>query len=728
MILGHSALSGQRALLIAAVLVSWCALPFGTNTAPAQSVPPYPKGIWTSVGVDDDVPPEVVNNLGIVGVGVAEDWSVVNPAPGVYDWTQLDSRLAKAKAAGFQYISIAVTDSSDKTPQWLLDSLPEDQKVALLDTADQHKTFCQPILTALYWNPVFHQARLNLIAAFGARYTSDPAIVATNAATFANHHSNDWNIQDWIGTVQCPSCPQPPPTECGEVFVDEVQQWMDAGWTEQQMLQVGKEICDAAAAAFPNQNIKLPIGGLTDDRMSTPDGDPANGNYSQLARDIENYVYGNAALGIPPQPYANRFYMQRNVVTATWKNGDYYDTYTPPFQAEGYIKYMIRNHAKPAEVGGLTPGRAGLQMVAAAMLGSTDGCKLGGGANSPCGPTCDPGCVLQTALDVARTYNTDFIEIFAQDAQEPAFYSMITAATLAMGGTPRGGPTPTPTPTVTPTPTPTPSATPTPTSTPSPTPNPKRLRNLSTRVQVSGGDSVMIGGFIILGDTSKDVVIRALGPSLTALGVQHALADPELELYDSMGTLVEQNDNWTSLPPGTVPVELEPTNPLEAVIAQTLSPGTYTAVLRGTDASSGNALCELFDLDQTDGSSLRNISTRGEVGTGDGVMIGGFILGGTDPTKLMIRAIGPSLTEANVPGALPDPMLELHDSKGSLILQNDNWRSTQEQQIIDSTLPPANDRESAIIATLPPGAYTAVVRDAGGLTGVGLVEVYSLDP
>jgi hypothetical protein len=400
----------------------------------------------------------LINNLGIVGVGVSEDWNVVNPAAGVYDWTQLDSRVAKAKAAGFQYIALAVTDSSDKTPQWLLDLLPEDQKVALLDIASQHNTFCEPILTALYWNPVFHQARLDLIAAAGAHYTSDPAIVATNAATFCNHHSNDWNIQDWVGTVECPTCPQLPPMRCGDVSVDQVQQWMDAGWTEQQMLQVGKEICDAAAAAFPNQNLKLPIGGLTDNRMSTPDGDPAEGNYSQLARDIENYVYGNADLGIPPQPYANRFYMQRSVFTATWKNGDYYDTYTPPFTAEGYIKYMIRNHAKPADVGGLTPGQAGLQMVTAAMLGSINDCRLGGGPNGPCGPTCDPGCVLQTALDIARTYNTDYIEVFAQDAREPAFYSMITAATLAMGGTPRGMPTPTPTPTPTP-PLPAPNAT-----------------------------------------------------------------------------------------------------------------------------------------------------------------------------------------------------------------------------------------------------------------------------
>ena len=237
----------------------------------------------------------------------------------------------------------------------------------------------------------------------------------------------------------------------------------------------------------------------------------------------------------------------------------------------------------------------------------------------------------------------------------------------------------------------------------------------------------MIGGFIIEGDSNKDIIVRALGPSLAALGVKNTLGDPVLELYDSAGAIVDQNDNWTSLPSGTVPPELQPANSLEAVIVTSLPPGSYTAVLRSADGSTGNALCELYDL-SPENSSLRNISTRGQAGTGDDVMIGGFIVGGTNPSKVIIRAIGPSLGTAGVAGALLDPVLELHDGQGSLIFQNDNWRSDQEQQIIDSTVPPSNDQESAIVATLPPGAYTAVVRGAGGTAGVALVEVYALDP
>ena len=425
----YSALPRQRALILAAVLVSWCAIVFGANTA--QSAPPYPIGVWGQFGVGHDIDPGVVANLGIVGIGISDDWAEVEPSPGVYDWSTLDAKIAEAKAAGFQYLSLAVTDSSSQTPQWLLDSLPPDQKVALIDPASSHDTFCQPILTVLPWNPTFHQARLDLIAAMGARYTNDPAIVAVNMASFANHNTQDWNIQDTIGTIVCPRCPQPPPTLCGTIVVDQPAQWLAAGWTEPTMLEIGKEMCDAAAAAFPNQNIKLPIGGLDITYLAF-----SGGTFTTLCRDIENYVYGNASLRIPPRPYANRFYMQRNTVDANWGDGTQYDTYTPGFDSERYIKYMIRAHAAPLPPW-TTPRQSGLQMVSAAMLGDTNNCRQGGGTNGPCGPTCDPVCVMQASLQVATTYNAAFIEIWAQDDVDPLFYNMIRAATIAMGGTPR---------------------------------------------------------------------------------------------------------------------------------------------------------------------------------------------------------------------------------------------------------------------------------------------------
>src|SRR5947199_2517440 len=250
-------------------------------------------------------------------------------------------------------------------------------------------------------------------------------------AAFANHNSQDWNIQDTIGTINCPRCPQPPPTLCGNVIVDQPSQWLTVGWTEPTMLEIGKEMCDAAAAAFPNQNIKLPIGGLD---ITYPDF--SGGTYTTLCRDIENYVYGNASLGILPRPYANTLYMQRNTVDANWGDGTQYDTFTPGFDSQLYIKYMIRAHAHPNPPWA-TPRQAGLQMVSAASLGSTTNCRQGGGPNGPCGATCDPTCVMQASLDTARTYGTTFVEIWAQDDVDPAFYDMVTAATIAMGGTPR---------------------------------------------------------------------------------------------------------------------------------------------------------------------------------------------------------------------------------------------------------------------------------------------------
>jgi len=236
----------------------------------------------------------------------------------------------------------------------------------------------------------------------------------------------------------------------------------------------------------------------------------------------------------------------------------------------------------------------------------------------------------------------------------------------------------------------------------------------------------MIGGFIIGGSAAKPVAIRAIGPSLLDLGIKGALLDPTLEVYNSSGVIIAQNDNWTSLPPESIPDGLAPTNSYESLVSTSLPPGNYTAVLRGTDGSAGVALVELYDLDAAK-SSVRNISTRGLVGTGDDVLIGGFIVAGQSPVPLIIRAIGPSLAGFGAEGVLADPVLELDGQDRSLIYSNDNWRSDQEQQIINTNIPPADDREAAIIATLSPDRYTAIIRGAGDTTGVALVEVYNLE-
>ena len=293
-------------------------------------------------------------------------------------------------------------------------------------------------------------------------------------------------------------------------------------------------------------------------------------------------------------------------------------------------------------------------------------------------------------------------------------------AFLANGFNPPSEPPPTPAPSATPAPTATP---PPPASEPTPS---KMLLNVSTRARVETGDGVTIGGFIISGEVAKPLVLRAIGPSLAEAGVADALADPVLELYDSTGRLVAQNDNCSSLPAGTIPDDLRPSSGLESFISTTLDPGSYTAVLWSASGGSGVGLFELYDLDPTS-SRVSNISTRGQVGSNAEVMIGGFIIGGEDKTQVVVRAIGPSLVGAGIQNALPDPVLDLYDGNGSLVFANDNWQVAQKSQLTAAGLAPENTQEAAIIATLSPGSYTAMIHDAHGGSGVALVEVYNLE-
>jgi plastocyanin len=262
-------------------------------------------------------------------------------------------------------------------------------------------------------------------------------------------------------------------------------------------------------------------------------------------------------------------------------------------------------------------------------------------------------------------------------------------------------------------------------------PPPSQPLNISTRMEVRTGDQVLIGGFIITGNAPKKVIFRAIGPSLAGAGILNPLADPILELHDASGSLITSNDNWRSTQEAEIIAStVAPTSDLESAIVATLTPGNYTAVVNGKNGGTGVGLVEGYDLDQAADSQLANISTRGFVEAGSNVMIGGFILGnlgnGGGSANVLIRALGPSLTQAGVSGALADPTLELHDANGALLQSNDNWKDTQQTEIEATGIPPSNDLESAIVATLSPAAYTAVVAGKGELTGVGLVEVYRL--
>jgi cyclophilin family peptidyl-prolyl cis-trans isomerase len=258
---------------------------------------------------------------------------------------------------------------------------------------------------------------------------------------------------------------------------------------------------------------------------------------------------------------------------------------------------------------------------------------------------------------------------------------------------------------------------------------PGRPVNLSTRMQVGTGDNALIAGFIMRGSASKRLAVRAIGPSS---GLPGAVANPILELHDANGTIAT-NDNWgdAANKQDVIDIGLAPNSPNESVILTTVpsdaSGVAYTAVMRGANNTTGLGVVEVYDLDSGPGSTLLNISTRGQVGTDPNALIGGFILGGTESKNILVRAIGPSLTPFGIANALTDPILELHDGNGGLIDSNDDWmNSPQKSDIQNSGLAPGNPKESAILHLLPAGAYTAIVRGTNSGTGVGSVEVYQL--
>lgn len=252
-----------------------------------------------------------------------------------------------------------------------------------------------------------------------------------------------------------------------------------------------------------------------------------------------------------------------------------------------------------------------------------------------------------------------------------------------------------------------------------------RLANIATRMQVLTGDNVLIGGFIIGGSAPKTVVIRARGPSLAQHGLTGLLANPKLDLYSGQ-TLIGSNDDWqgASNASALTASGFAPSQAVESAILVTLDPGAYTAIVRGSDGGTGIGIVEVFEVDRAD-VPLVNIATRGQVLTGNDVMIGGFIIQGSEAQTVVVRARGPSLAPQGITAPLADPVLELY-SGSSVIASNDNWATAANaDQLWASGFAPADSRESAILITLQPGPYTAIVRGVNGATGIGIVEVFA---
>ncbi len=272
-----------------------------------------------------------------------------------------------------------------------------------------------------------------------------------------------------------------------------------------------------------------------------------------------------------------------------------------------------------------------------------------------------------------------------------------------------------------------------------------RLINISTRAKVTAKDTdgATIAGFVVSGTAPKQILIRAVGPGLSAFNISAPLADPQLKLYDSKGALVATNSGWNddaqiaAAGDGAGAFKLVKGSKDAAILA-TLQPGTYTAQVQST-SNSGTVLIEVYDVTANAAvptKDLINISTRGVVGTGDDALFGGFVVGGNEPKKVLIRAVGPGLAQYNVTGLLTDPVLAVYDNKGAVIATNDNW-STQVAPATSADITAADtavgafplvagSTDSAIVLTLNPGAYTAKITGANNAQGNVLMEVYEV--
>lgn len=246
---------------------------------------------------------------------------------------------------------------------------------------------------------------------------------------------------------------------------------------------------------------------------------------------------------------------------------------------------------------------------------------------------------------------------------------------------------------------------------------------------VGTGDAIALNAFIVTGPGPKEVLARGLGPSLAKSGVLGVLADPVLDLRSSDGTLILSNDNWRDDPTQEALIKasgLPPPNDLEAAMVVTLNPGSYTVVLRGFNNTTGRGLNEVYDISSSSPSGLTGVGTRASVLTGEDILVSGIVM--QQGANILVRVLGPSMVDAGVAMILANPTLEFRDSNGALLIANDNWQDDPAQAALiqASGLAPANNLESAIVATLPAGLYTAIAAGKFNTTGIGYVQFYRL--
>jgi streptogramin lyase len=268
-----------------------------------------------------------------------------------------------------------------------------------------------------------------------------------------------------------------------------------------------------------------------------------------------------------------------------------------------------------------------------------------------------------------------------------------------------------------------------------PGPLPARLVNISTRGYVGNGQT-LVAGFVVGGSGQKSILIRGVGPTLASYGVPSPLPQPSVTLFDQSSNVLLSASAWggnpnvasTSTRVGAFPL---PDTSADAAFVQTVQPGLYTAQVSADASESGISLVELYDADGASPTArLLNISTRAYVGTGSQTLVAGFVIGGSGSEKILIRGIGPTLSQYGVQGALPSTQLTIFDANANVIATQTGWSNDPNLPAVFSSVGafplPANSQDSAVEMTLQPGTYTVQLNGSAGATGIGLVELYEV--
>jgi hypothetical protein len=264
-----------------------------------------------------------------------------------------------------------------------------------------------------------------------------------------------------------------------------------------------------------------------------------------------------------------------------------------------------------------------------------------------------------------------------------------------------------------------------------------RITNLSIRSYVGTGANTVAVGFYISGSGSKQLLIRGVGPTLSEFGVTGLLETPDLTIYNSSSVAIDSDTAWggsaalanTFASLGAFGL---PANSADSAVDVTLAAGTtYTAQISGVNSTTGVALAELYDADGANATSrLINVSTRALCGSGSNVLIAGFVIGGSGTDTLVIRGVGPGLSQFGVTGVLATPQLTVFDSSGNAVATNTGWGNSATLSAAFSQVGafplPAGSADSALLVTLPAGNYTAEVAGTNNSTGIALVEVYEV--